>query len=1097
MKRFLLLLLVLMGATGAWADVTMPTPTTDTSNPALYCIQSWRSQRYVQYAGDNATITQTFDFTSLNTKFYFVPVNGTNFDDGVKIVSNVNGKKLKDVGTGFDDNGSTWYIKENPYKNGFVCISKNSNLSANCWDCNANGVMTTGYWRPASGDADGTSWQIVEVPQYETSTLANPKWYYIQTGRGRYVYANGTKAGTATTNPKTDDYKFAFISTGGTGVNIVSKTGLTNNSNKYLTTDPGLSNTAATWYYFNAARYPGYFMFSDNSESIGYPHLLNDNGAGGLAKWYEDGTGSYFRIEEVLPLCDVTYTYTYGGKTYTATETQNIGAAVSLPSDIKFPYTNYSFSTDVVPDASTATINVTVTGFDMPFTASTDYATATWYFMTLRGKYLEYSTSTPYQGKDSRDLANESQQWAFIGNPIQGVKIINKAAGNGKYLSYDNAANNVNPYMKTTQTAWVLDKNTGGFVFRMPEDNSIYMHLRTPNLSTLSLSEWVYAHDDAGSTLTVEEVPDIAYVTYNVVLDGNIVASATEAQGIGAAPQVPAALAFDYTTYTYDVAEITSSTTTVTATPEFSGLPFKLSKDYARAQWHYLHIHGTTNYQVSTDGANTVCSQTTGTSEAYQWAFIGNPIQGIKVVNRASGSGKWLQATNPATMGTTEKAWTLKKQTSSFTQGENWFGLYDSSLTYLNVQSGTLKYWGGFDAGSSFWAIAIPNYYDLVEAEIIPYLMDGEGNPSPTIGQVFGLSQSAATNIVQTYLTQLNSENFTEAEYNGIKALFDAGILYPEDGKFYVIKNVSNGKYINVKSASGIYADADAPTASSIVQAQIRNGKTYFATQGKEFGWCYWASNPALLDAANAGKYARFVLGNPGQAAFAHSLGNGEGSYEAYIDGSYYKLGTNDQVVGGNATDAEAQWTFEEASEVTVSLNSVGGEYYATLCVPFDFTIVGAHAHTLSRSGNVLTTDEQVTVAAGTPVLLNGTAATATIEIDGNYTTTPASGTALTGVFLATTIDGTTDYVLGQLDGKIGFYHWSSNNLKANRAYIAGDTSSSSVKGYAISWDGTDAIQALEASEDAREVIYNLAGQRVSKAERGVYIINGKKVVKN
>ena len=57
------------------------------------------------------------------------------------------------------------------------------------------------------------------------------------------------------------------------------------------------------------------------------------------------------------------------------------------------------------------------------------------------------------------------------------------------------------------------------------------------------------------------------------------------------------------------------------------------------------------------------------------------------------------------------------------------------------------------------------NYYDRVEAEVIPFLQDGNQNPSPTIGKPFGLSSSAATSIVQTYMTQLNNQQFNQTEY--------------------------------------------------------------------------------------------------------------------------------------------------------------------------------------------------------------------------------------------------------------------------------------------------------------------------------------------
>lgn len=132
-------------------------------------------------------------------------------------------------------------------------------------------------------------------------------------------------------------------------------------------------------------------------------------------------------------------------------------------------------------------------------------------------------------------------------------------------------------------------------------------------------------------------------------------------------------------------------------------------------------------------------------------------------------------------------------------------------------------------------------------------------------------------------------------------------------------------------------------------------------------------------------------------------------------------------------------------------------------------------------------------VAAGTPVLLKGTAPTATLNIGTGYAETPGTS-GLTGNYLAKTINGATDYVLGINAGVVGFYHWDSSNLSANRAYLASTTS---VKGFAINWDGeTDGISAVDNGQSAKgETIYTLSGQRVSKPTRGLYIVNGKKVV--
>ena len=70
------------------------------------------------------------------------------------------------------------------------------------------------------------------------------------------------------------------------------------------------------------------------------------------------------------------------------------------------------------------------------------------------------------------------------------------------------------------------------------------------------------------------------------------------------------------------------------------------------------------------------------------------------------------------------------------------------------------------------------------------------------------------------------------------------------------------------------------------------------------------------------------------------------------------------------------------------------------------------------------------------------------------------------------------------------------NKLRAYRAYMkkvgsSSDEVETSINGFVI-----DGIQLVETSENqTSESIYNLNGQKVSKALKGVYIINGKKVV--
>ena len=216
-----------------------------------------------------------------------------------------------------------------------------------------------------------------------------------------------------------------------------------------------------------------------------------------------------------------------------------------------------------------------------------------------------------------------------------------------------------------------------------------------------------------------------------------------------------------------------------------------------------------------------------------------------------------------------------------------------------------------------------------------------------------------------------------------------------------------------------------------------------------------------------------------------------------------------------------SHWKIEDVEDVVISLtaandNTDAAHTYATLCVPFEITgLTGADskevkAYAPTKDGDFIVPGEGAsTVAAGTPVILIGEegATSVTATIGSGYAASPATTNVLTGTYTGTSIDCTADkgtnFVLGfdiDNDNRIGFYHVdnSSFNLKANRAYLKLDGSGepTHVKGFVIDFgDSSDAIVSpfVETEEG---VIYNLAGQRLQKTQKGINIVNGKKILK-
>ena len=137
-------------------------------------------------------------------------------------------------------------------------------------------------------------------------------------------------------------------------------------------------------------------------------------------------------------------------------------------------------------------------------------------------------------------------------------------------------------------------------------------------------------------------------------------------------------------------------------------------------------------------------------------------------------------------------------------------------------------------------------------------------------------------------------------------------------------------------------------------------------------------------------------------------------------------------------------------------------------------------------------------VPAGVAVVLKGTAG----DYEGKVI---ASADALENNGLKVDLTNDTpatgkEYCLARLNGVVGFYKVATSTyVKAGKAYLEIErpaTTGGAKDFYAIE-DETDGIRLMENGKLKMEnaAIYNLSGQRVNKAQKGIYIVNGKKVV--
>ena len=165
--------------------------------------------------------------------------------------------------------------------------------------------------------------------------------------------------------------------------------------------------------------------------------------------------------------------------------------------------------------------------------------------------------------------------------------------------------------------------------------------------------------------------------------------------------------------------------------------------------------------------------------------------------------------------------------------------------------------------------------------------------------------------------------------------------------------------------------------------------------------------------------------------------------------------------------------------------------YSADYAVNYSESGLTAYTLTVDETNKTVTAKEFTgVVPAGGAVLVKGDASKA-------YTLTPATtegdATFVTNLQTgATTADGT-QYGFTSKFGTPAFAQVASGqDIPAKKGYIV--LSGASAAKYSICFGNeTTGIQTIEAASAANAAMYNLAGQRVDKAYKGIVIVNGKK----
>ena len=162
---------------------------------------------------------------------------------------------------------------------------------------------------------------------------------------------------------------------------------------------------------------------------------------------------------------------------------------------------------------------------------------------------------------------------------------------------------------------------------------------------------------------------------------------------------------------------------------------------------------------------------------------------------------------------------------------------------------------------------------------------------------------------------------------------------------------------------------------------------------------------------------------------------------------------------------------------------------------PLDFTGTGVSAYIVTGfEGSAVTKTRVYKVPANTGLLLNGTTDNIPLATGDLNDVSANKMVAVTTATTISKVDGKTRYVLADKGGKAMFLSINAiaANIPAGKAYLEIDGDGARE----LYFDDTTVINALEnATKIDNGAIYDLSGRRVENPTKGIYIINGKKVI--
>ena len=557
------------------------------------------------------------------------------------------------------------------------------------------------------------------------------------------------------------------------------------------------------------------------------------------------------------------------------------------------------------------------------------------------------------------------------------------------------------------------------------------------------------------------------------------------------------------------VSDITPATVTSTDADQTidvsytSSLPFAISEDPASPNATEYIVTLRSKYAHGNAASSTSVYDLE--DDSYYWTFGGNEFDGVTVYNKDFGYMNVTNANNSvATFSTTPSNYIVSANSDGFS-----LLLAGTTNTYINESgsNGYVSTWqhanAATDDGSRFKVYTVSEAVEtLIENNIDPYFTWREC--------VNALSDADATALQADYDALLAAPTY--AGYLAFKAVVEGyRKVQPTEG-YYLVLSGLKGFETKQHSIKAMYYNATNNaiawgnfeyTAPFVMKLTAADASKYRLTSSLADTYLQAKAGAMTSDEASAMTF-EVVAKNPATVALVYNA-NGGNDAALHAAGHSSGAGVSGALTGWSESSEASFWRLmpvNDLDEITlIAPEGVadGEEVMQSFVHVNDAQLpltVGAYTITEDlAAGARLDTIATSQIAAGQGYIISGTKGKVVPLLPlAEVVDVPAGNLLVAGD--GSQVSG--GYILAYKKGEAEAKFWSINGLSvpANRAYLPEGAPTRGLENIfgGIGEDVTGINGITTGAENG--AVYDLQGRRVNNATKGVYIINGKKVIK-